>query len=260
MAADNPNALSDIPCNLKISTDWGITKLDVGAISATIAQIDLSNVTEFNADNRGTLKSFVDVITNVTANLFEVHDTELLDTICTGTRTIVPWTLVPNASQTVTSGNWIYNKFIKIENQNGNGSAIVVNSITATTDGLLVADTDYYIGTNASGDYGVFVIDSATVTTEAQDLVIDYNYTPSASSTFSYVNGTTKVKELYVELESIRPDGTIWERIFFCDSMRYTWVIDLAFPDVVEQNALPTSAASFVSNKGSNTKYSTDLL
>lgn len=92
---------------------------------------------------------------------------------------------VSGATQTVSSGDWAYNKFVPIENQNGDGSAITVNSVSGGTDGPLVEDTDYYVGQNAQGKYGIFVIDSATVTTESQDLTLDYDYTPSASRQLS---------------------------------------------------------------------------
>lgn len=93
--------------------------------------------------------------------------------------TAIAGTPVAGATQTATSGTWNYNKFILLENQNYDGSAITVNSVTGGTDGLLVVDTDYYVGQNAKGEYGVFIIDSVTVTTESQDMVINFDYTPS---------------------------------------------------------------------------------
>lgn len=90
--------------------------------------------------------------------------------------------LVSAATQTEASGDWSYNKFIPIENQNGDGSIITVNSVTGGTDGALVEDTDFYVGQNDNGDYGVFIIDSLTVTTESQSMEIDYDYTPNATT------------------------------------------------------------------------------
>jgi len=99
------------------------------------------------------------------------------------TVTVTAATLVSGATQTVLADSYEFNQFIKIENQNGNGGAITVNSVTGGTDGLLVADTDYYIGQNEAGEYGIFIIDSATVTTVSQNMVLDYDYTPNASVT-----------------------------------------------------------------------------
>lgn len=93
----------------------------------------------------------------------------------------VAGTLVSGAVQTVYSGEWSYNKFIKIENQNGNGSQPAINSVTGSVDGLLTANTDYYVGQNEDGEWGIFVIDSTVVTTSAQNLTINYDYTPNAA-------------------------------------------------------------------------------
>ena len=94
-----------------------------------------------------------------------------------------PGTKVSGADQVINAGAWAYNKFIKIEHQNSDGSEITVNAVTGGTDGLLAANTDYYVGQNDKGEYGIFVIDSATVTTIDQAITIDYDYTPNASKT-----------------------------------------------------------------------------
>lgn len=259
MAADNPNALSDLPCDLYISDDNGSTFLNVWAVTATVWQIDYSNVTEYNSDNRGTLKSFVDAITNVTANLFENQSVSLLNSIVEWTETLVPGTPVPSVNQTVNSWDWSYNSFIEIDNQNGDKSIITINSVTGSVDWALVANTDYYLGKNEDGKYGIFVIDSATVTTEVQNIVIDHAYTPNASSSFSFTNWTAELKSLYIKLVAVDPT-TLKEREFICTSMRYEGTIDLWFVDPVENGSLPSASASFRSNKGSTTTYSTELL
>jgi hypothetical protein len=98
--------------------------------------------------------------------------------------------LVEDEEQTVTSGNWGFNDPIVVEHQNGDGSFLTINSVTAGTDGLLVAETDYFVGQDGNGDTVITVIDSATVTTEAQNLVINYDYTPNASVTQDMGAGT----------------------------------------------------------------------
>jgi hypothetical protein len=45
-----------------------------------------------------------------------------------------------------------------------------------------VAGTDYFVIRNAQGDYGIYITNSVDVTTEAQAVVITYNYTPNAST------------------------------------------------------------------------------
>ena len=48
--------------------------------------------------------------------------------------------------------------FIPIANQNFDGSAITVNSVTGSTDGALVAGTDYEVVTDENGVYGIQLI------------------------------------------------------------------------------------------------------
>lgn len=100
---------------------------------------------------------------------------------------------VAGASQVVASGAWNYNTFIKIANQMGDGTSPTVNSVTGGTDGALVEDTDFYVGQNAQGEWGIFIIDSATVTTLAQAITVNYDYTPSASKKITFNEDGDKV-------------------------------------------------------------------
>jgi hypothetical protein len=175
---------------------WGSVKFEVGEnIGAMSSLGTLQNAAvkeswkeiRFKTGNGGHIEpQIADQEMEFTADLNE-HDLELLNLLRGNidTYAAVAGTIVNNATQTVASGGWAYNKFIKIENQNADGSAITVDSVTAGTDGVLVANTDYYVGRNNNGEYGIFVIDSATVTTTAQTLAIQYDYTPAASQTLS---------------------------------------------------------------------------
>ena len=94
-------------------------------------------------------------------------------------------TPVAGATQTELSGAWAWNAPILIDNQNYDGSINSINSVTGGTDGLLVDETDYYIGQDVLGRTVITIIDSATVTIEAQDMVIDYDHDPAASRTIT---------------------------------------------------------------------------
>lgn len=100
------------------------------------------------------------------------------------TKATVAASPVAGATQTIASGSWSYDGFIAIENQNGDGSEITVNSVTLGTDGAIVEDTDFFV-MKSGGIWGIYIIDSATVTTESQSVVIDYDYTPAANTTWS---------------------------------------------------------------------------
>lgn len=118
------------------------------------------------------------------------------------TFTTTAGTIVNNASQVLAVSGWSFSGFNEIENQNYNGSAITVDSVTGSVDGLLVLGTDYFVGKNANGKYGVTIVDTATVTTIAQTITIVYDYTPSASFR-SQIGGATELPYVMMKFESI---------------------------------------------------------
>jgi hypothetical protein len=99
------------------------------------------------------------------------------------TRTATAGTPVAGATQVIASGDWGFKEFVPITNQNGDGSAITVNSVTGSTDGALIDEDDYLVVVDKNGVYGVAFSDASatTLTTESQTMTIDYDYTPSAS-------------------------------------------------------------------------------
>lgn len=130
----------------------------------------------------------------VTFDLAEINF-DTIDVLDAGmvTKTTTAGTPVSGATQIEVAGNWNYKYFIKIANQNGDGSAITINSVTGSTDGELTEDTDYYITQNEAGEYGIIIIDSTDVTTENQNITIDYDYTPAASKKITTVASGKKI-------------------------------------------------------------------
>ena len=177
----NLNAIRTGSVKFEYGSDFG-SLVDAGAINNFVwthggetVEIELDNV-----DNIRKLKNNDQY--SITFDMAETSFDNLAGLFSGNfTTTNIAGSLVSGAAQTVASGNWSFDKFIEIENQNGDGSAITINSVTLGTDGALVADTDYFVIKNAQNKYGIYIIDSATVTTEAQDVVINYDYTPNAS-------------------------------------------------------------------------------
>lgn len=98
-------------------------------------------------------------------------------------------TQVTGATQTLLSGSWAFSSAYKITNQNYNGAAVSVTSVTGSVDGLLTSD-DYTVE-NINGVYHVSfraLADCANLTTLAQNIVIVYDYTPAvvASRPWTY--------------------------------------------------------------------------
>ena len=117
---------------------------------------------------------------------------------------------VAGATQVIASGDWNYNTFIQIENQMGDGTSPTVNSVTLGTDGALVEETDYFVSQNENGEWGVFIIDSATVTTLNQTVTIDYDYTPNASKKLT-VNQSGKKTAKVMRIINEDNDGKLFK-------------------------------------------------
>lgn len=107
-------------------------------------------------------------------------------------------TPVVGGTQTVASGAWAYSQFIELTGKESDGSQPTINSVTGSVDGALVLDTDYFVMKGVGG-WGIYIIDSATVTTEAQNIVIDSDYTPAAGSTL--YSGTSSKQLSAVEVQ-----------------------------------------------------------
>jgi len=94
---------------------------------------------------------------------------------------------VEDYDQIIATGDWAFNQFIECDKQNADLSVLQIDAqgyvdVTGSTDGALANVTDYdMVKDPGSGKWGIIVKDSATVTTEAQQLTISYDYTPPAA-------------------------------------------------------------------------------
>lgn len=193
--------------------------VDIGAVNGAKYTEDMK-ISTLEADNAVDR----DIVTEQ-SGMIEFEQIQLLNeaarAIMRGTLdTVTPiaGVLVPAASQTVFSGSWGFNTFIPFANQNGDGSIIAVTSVTGGTDGPLTAEDDYYVVKDDSGIYGIMVKDTVDVTTIAQNLVIVYAYTPTASTTYT-TGGTSALPYFYVRLTNTDENGKIvkWETLGKCN-------------------------------------------
>lgn len=175
----------------------------------------------------------IDYIKNMRATaVFEMYQihwpniAELLD----GALTLTPiaGVLVPAAVQVVAGGGWGYNDFIPIEHQNGDGSTNIIASVVGSTDGALVANTDFFKGQDSQGTWGIFVIDSMTVTTEAQTLTITYAYTPNAANQLDMGDKSATLVAKIVEFSKVIGTATFRARLW---SVTNEEGLTIAFPD-----------------------------
>jgi hypothetical protein len=188
---------------IELSAD-GVTWTDLGAVTTGTVITENSVYSNLENENASDRDSLTDQTATVELNRLEIYN-DTIEDIMRGSidlTTNVAGVLVSAASQTKASGSWSYDKFFPITNQNGDGTIITPTSVTGGTDGLLVEDTDYFVIKNDSGISGIYIIDSATVTTEAQDIVIIYDYTPNAS-TIRTTGGLNDVDNFQLRLTNV---------------------------------------------------------
>jgi len=251
MSAINPNSLSKFVGILEVAPAATPTSfVRVASVRGLIANFDVTaNQVEVKADETGTVFKGYLPEARIEGSFLENVDRDLMNMFLGGTTSSVAGTLVSGADQVVASGAWSYNGFIKIANQNGNGSAITVNSVTGSVNGVLVAGTDYFVGKNEAGEYGITIIDSTTVTTLVQNMAIDYDYTPNASESISLPIIFSESPTLVARITATNTDGKI-RRVTMTEAT-FEGVYGLDFLDVVENGDINGTTFTFKANKGS---------
>ena len=169
--------------------------------------------------------------------------------------TVINWISIQNVAgtpvvwevQTKTSGSWNYNNPFLIENQNGDGSLITPTTVVAATDGLLVANTDYFVWLNADWKTVITIIDSATLTTEAQDITITYNYTPNQAKNIWLIRTTIALPELVVKILGCPNSDTEFNTHYLVNAS-ISGTITKWFVDLAEAGEPVASPISFVTN------------
>lgn len=160
--------------------DWhNCGALDDGKISAEnkVVTREHQNVMDTKGVNDQTVK--------YTAKMLEVTNPVVEPILACGLKTFVnvPGTAVSGATMTIPSG-FVWGRGYKIPNQNADGSAPTIASVVAGTDGALANKDDYLIQSNSDGSYSIVLFQNASgssaMTTNEQDVVITYGYTPTA--------------------------------------------------------------------------------
>lgn len=200
---------------LEVSTDSGASWTNLGVLSAGTTVTYNYDLIGLESGNKGSLRSRAknEKIALAPSTLWS-WDVETWSKFSGGlfTYSSIAGTPVSGASQVVASGDWAYNKFIEIENQNGDGSTITINSVTGGTDGALVSETDYFKGRNERGIWGIFVKDSVTVTTLSQTITIDYDYTPATGRKITAGQSSKVLSRFYARLRHYTDDAlTTWD-------------------------------------------------
>jgi hypothetical protein len=189
---------------------------DIGIVKSVVFTEELT-FSDRGADNADMIRFLRKVQAIVTGDQEEL-DLEMLFKLRgeIDSYSTVAGTEVPGAVQVIYAGSWGYNDFIQIENQMGDKTQPTINSVTGSTDGALVAETDYFVGQDDDGDWGIFIIDSVTVTTENQNITINYDYTPSAAKKLEAGGSGKEMTSKIVRLTNTDENGkvlrlTLWK-------------------------------------------------
>lgn len=254
MAAINSNALSKFVGLLYVApyaTPASLTR--IASVRGLVSNFDnTTNSVDILADDTGSVFKGFTPEARIEGSFLENVDRDLMKLLLGGTSSNVAGSLVSGATQTIT-GPFTPNSFYKIENQNGDGSAPTINSVTGGTDSALTADDDYHLVVNDNGEYGIVlntVAGGGTITTLSQDVVIDYDYTPNAREDLTFSIDFQESPRLYVKIVATDDDSNT--RTIIMDDASFEGTYGIEFLDVVEAGDLAGTSFVFKANKGSN--------
>lgn len=169
--------LGVVPCMTDTNT-WGKQYIDGSGKVETIDCIMYCESTDITTLDRVVISGVMyEVMNPDNPNSLSHHLEILLKRLPPETPMVIPGA-VAGATQTLAEDEWSYNHFYVLEHQNFEYSEITINSVTGSVDDELTADADYLKGQNQDGEWGIFLSDATSdkLTTEAQDIVIDYDY------------------------------------------------------------------------------------
>lgn len=170
---------------------------------------------EIEFDDAGTVQEELsDETVEISVSMGQVLNLDLIEALSGGlfTKSTTSATPVSGATQTKSSGSWSFDTpFLLINGSNDqvvNNSAVkpTINSLTGSTDGALVEGTDFFIVWLEGSGWGIVVIDSTTVTTESQDLDVDMDYTPFASTIIKR-GGVKVITPIEMKFETLDPNN-----------------------------------------------------
>lgn len=173
-----------------ISDDDGASFADVGVMGSAVQFTLNGELTQVFTQNAGaTEKVWRNMSMAVAPGDLLSWDSSILEKIMGGlfVRTAVAGTPVVDDLQIILPG-YVYSKIYNFEKQQASGavpSAISLAQESAVGSGVystpLVLDTDYHIVRNGNGEWGVVLLDTATVD-NTLGVQITYSYTPAAGA------------------------------------------------------------------------------
>jgi len=198
--------------------DYGSTGAWTKALFANAVQYNATReVTDVVYQDVGTVESLVSAETvEISWESGRVFDLNAISALSGGLYALstVAGTLVENEEYVASSGAWNYGKFILLPGQNSSGAKQTIASVVGSVDGALVLDTDYFQVQLDEVGWGLYIIDSTTVTTEAQNITITYDYTPAASTVLK-TGGVKTINPIELKFETLDASSNEVTLIFY---------------------------------------------
>jgi len=169
-------AVQTDPAVAGVYTDLGVT-MDDGEMAISY---DVQKVT--GSSGEGLLRAFKNMAVEVSATLAQIE----LSNVSKLMSGAAPYAAVPASAaapstDTYAIAGWAKAKFIPFLNQNGAGTVPASISVESPASTTLTLDTDYSVIQNENGVWGVIMLDTAAVVPASNALEVNYTHTPAAS-------------------------------------------------------------------------------
>jgi hypothetical protein len=243
------------------SISLGSAKIEVGATLGSLVDVGVVDGVELSyemnevlikAENHGRIpiKQYSNGSGKISFDLKE-NRLEILASLFSGLvdYSTVAGVLVSGATQAITGASYAFEQAIEIVGQNSDGSKQTISSVVASTDGSLVAGTDYYQIKLPNGKWGVAIHDSATVTTMSQTFTVTYSYTPSASKVLKYKDSGV-VNSIVVRLTNTDDNSKTF--VIVANNVKATAGLTRAFgkDEVEDANVIPVELTLYADTNG----------
>ncbi len=221
-------------CTVKIGDTVGALT-DLGVLKGD-AQLEITyDMVKVLGSKAESLKTYIkNMVATGTFEMYQLY-LENIQKLLDGAATVSTVAAAPvvGYNQVVPSGNWLFDRFIPFDKQNGSGAKITPTSVTGSVDGALVLNTDYWIVKDANGIWGISIRDSITVTTEAQNITILYDYTPAASKTLKMGAPSAELTPKIVEFSMLNSGKLYRARLW---SVTNEAGLTIGFPDAASDD------------------------
>ena len=193
---------------VEIKASGDVSYTDVGAIAQGVTAVLNYDENAVITGNAGELRRQIRNMTMQGEFTLINFDPDAIEKLGGGLFTKVTTTDSPDTGvvdQTIASGDWAYNTPVNLVLTNAAGDNLVASavptltSVTGGTDGALVNGTDYHLVSdeNSPSGYSIMLVDSLTITTLTQAIVINYaSVTPVADTTI-YAGDSTETLSAY---------------------------------------------------------------